>query len=73
LTNRQRTGVEKKMTVFVIDAPAVLYAVEEMGEERLTEPAITTRMSIRHPEEANESEATRDMPGSRSNVRETAL
>jgi hypothetical protein len=37
------------------------------------QPAITTRMSIRPPEEANESEATRDMPGSRSNVRETAF
>jgi hypothetical protein len=36
LTNRQRTGVEKKMIVFVIDALAVLYAVQEMGEARLT-------------------------------------
>jgi hypothetical protein len=36
LTNRQRTAVEKKMIVFVIDALAVLYAVEEMGEARLT-------------------------------------
>jgi hypothetical protein len=36
LTNRQRTGVEKKMIVFVIEALAVLYAVEEMGEARLT-------------------------------------
>jgi len=32
LTNRQRIGVEKKMIVFVIDALAVLYAVEEMGK-----------------------------------------
>jgi hypothetical protein len=36
LTKRQRTGVEKKMILFVIDRLAVLYAVEEMGEARST-------------------------------------
>jgi hypothetical protein len=39
----------------------------------MRQAAITTGMLISQPERANEAEATRDMPGSCSNVPETAI